>query len=123
VKRAKKWQRIEEAVARYVALYGLDRWDIDVYQQEPNDDSMAKAHAEPEYRRAKLTFCPDDIPPAEIDRYVRHELGHVLIWPLCHAAYHLAGNDHAKQEMVRLALERVATDLECAPFWDRVEKT
>ena len=118
MRKREKQAAITRAVAKYVHLFGLASWEIEVYVQAPNDDSEAKTYGEPEYRRGRLVFTLEDIAEEQIDRYVRHEVSHLVTWPLCHVAYFLAGEDKSQQEMVRLALERVTTDLEIAPFWE-----
>ena len=122
MRKREKIAAIHKAVAKYVAYYGLSDWQVEVYIQSPNDDSTAKTYGEPEYRRGTLVFTPEEIPEDDIDRFARHEVGHLVLWPLMHAADFLAEGDKAKAEMVRLALERVATDLEIAPFWTLVRE-
>jgi hypothetical protein len=121
MRKREKIAALHEAVNEYVTLYGLTGWDIDVYIQSPNDDSTAKTMADWEYERGTIVFTPEEIPEAEIRRFARHEVGHLMLWPLMHAAEFCAGDDKAKQEMVRLALELVATKYEKAPFWDIVD--
>lgn len=119
-----KQRAIRRAFKRYRALLGLNGWRFDLEWASPKDSDEAAAGciADPEYRRARLFFNVSKIPDDELDEHVRHELLHAVVWPLAHVAeFQADSDDESATEMIRLAHERVVTDLEYAPFWSKLE--
>lgn len=115
--------RTRALVERYAHLLGIGDWDIDVYFPAPNTEASASSSADPEYERLQLTFVLEEIADTALERHIRHEMVHGVVWPLFHVAEQLAGDDPFRQEMVRLAHETVTTAVEKWPLWDELQRT
>lgn len=90
----------------------LTDWSLSVEFGKMDDGADAACSAAPEYRHATLHFCLEQIPLADMDHYVCHELLHTLVWPLANAAHTMAAGDKVKEEWVRNEEEGLVTALE-----------
>jgi predicted SprT family Zn-dependent metalloprotease len=115
-------REIEETVAHYVGLMNLEDWTLRVKFDYSCED-RANCDADDEYMEAWLTFNPAMMEKFEddIEATVRHEMLHIVTWPVTHAVSFLAGEDKDRQELARLAYERTVTWLERMPIWTEIE--
>jgi hypothetical protein len=113
-------RRVIQLAKRYRRLLGLERWDIAIVFDDRMED-RANCAADPEYFEATVKFNLERIEDGDEECYVRHELLHCILWPLCHCADFLARENRVANEMVRLANERVTSCLERMPLWEQLE--
>lgn len=103
---------IQQAVLAWIDRLDMGRWDITVlFEVDIEDHSEASCDAQPEYERLTLKFDPAQIPLAQVDRYVAHELLHGPTWALMHCASTMA-RTKSEQEWVRRESEALVTRLE-----------
>jgi hypothetical protein len=115
-------RRVMRLAKRYAKLLGVNRWyqSVKILFDDQMED-RASCSADPEYLEAVVRFNLDRITEGEEEAFIRHELLHCLVWPLCHTSDFLAGDNAAANEMVRLANERVTSWLEHMPLWEQLE--
>ena len=102
---------VRRAVATLTPILRVDGWDITV-RFDGRMRNRADCEAAPEYRTATVRFNLTRIPEEELAADVIHELLHIHIWSLAHAADVLCEADKTKREWVRVEEERLATTLE-----------
>ncbi len=112
------------AFKKYAELMGLDKWTItlrakELTPEETEDGWQAETDAEAEYLRAVIDIYQVNIPPEEYERVARHELLHVITGNMFGIAETLAFKS-ARKAMRKLE-ERVITELEAMPLWDKIE--
>ena len=105
-------RQVQARVRFWKKRLGLTDWSFNLVYGKMDDEADAACSAQPEYRHAVLHFCLEQIPAAELDHYVAHEMIHALVWPLGNVAQTLAGGDKAKEEWVRTEEEALVTALE-----------
>ena len=98
------------AVKRWVKRFGLTQWDVRVKLESGGEDFKAACSAAPEYRMATIVFDAH-LPKEELEVTARHEVLHIVVWPLAHLAECYASRDEHKLEAVRLAEEGLVSDL------------
>ena len=94
---------------------GLGEWALAVHVTAPQDRKVhATCEADHEYWEAVLEFDLDWIEPEDLDGYVVHELSHLLIAQLVHAADTLALGNRVVEEWVRTSMETAVVGIERA---------
>lgn len=69
---------------------GLSGWSIQL-ETGPLEDAKASCAAEPEYRRALISFDPEKLETGdELDEIIVHEMTHIATWPLSKAVEDIA---------------------------------
>ena len=107
-------------ILRLVKLWqrrlGLDAWKLTIVVQAAagEDDGIAHARAQPEYRQATLFFDPFAIDPPDLEATVCHELCHLILWKAFRLTEQLAGDNQHFIAASRWEEEEATTHLERA---------
>ena len=116
--------KIVNSMDRHIRLLGLEHWSFEIRWESPLEGGRygAETRASPEYYDATVTFDLDVIAVRsdQVDQYVRHELIHCIVWPLAEAGQLLAGDSEGARELIGRIEERVTSDLERLPLWDKL---
>lgn len=104
---------IESAVRRWAYAFGITGYKIrlNVFAN-PADEDAAYVMCQPEYMTADISLNLAKI--EDLDSTIKHEIAHIVVWPLFHIARTLADTD-AELEWIRYTNELVAETLERAP--------
>ncbi len=120
---AEKERRIRAAVAHYLPLLHLAKWQVrvNIYPDRESmgakeDQSAAACSAQSEYRVVDLDFALAEVESERLERDVLHELCHALNWPLIHfgdwMVEQFAPENPAAEEFGRYLMESCASKLE-----------
>jgi len=112
---------VVDCFKKHIALMLADEWYITVRFAPINDHEEAMdTTANPEYRSAVVTVDMDRFSEQRehLDKYVRHELLHVLVWQFFDIAGTLAYKNAARA--LEKIEESVIDRLEHMPLWERL---
>lgn len=106
---------------RHIKLMLVDEWYITVNFEGVEDEAM-ETEAHPEYRKAEVSVDSEDLKyqPEHLDKYVRHEIMHILVWEHYSIVSELCYK--RTEGALRKLEEAVIYSLEHMPAWDVMYK-
>lgn len=118
-------KKFMSSLEKHLRWMDLNKWIIKVEYVEIDEDCGMETSCQPQYYKATigvdLAFLDSSNKQREaIDEYVRHELLHVVLW-----IYTALAEDLSLKKgkgAIRKMEERVVSDLERMPLWDKLYK-
>lgn len=117
-----KHKLIMESLRYYLPRMGMQNWYIWIKYENVDDTYCMETESQAAYYKAILSIDIKQLDDKFIPEYIRHELFHALSGMYTDAALALCKEDKGLTEILSELEERLATDFEQMPIWDRLRK-